>query len=131
MAIKKSLIIPSFKVTASTYGNGLWSDEARKVTHSRAKLMFYLDREQEYFASELRVFFPKKCWDISKHGLIYTDKNWIKEIKRGLSNLGYSQKAIRKVDYSEQGMQGDNYVSLDVDQSFVKETLQKFKTKRN
>jgi hypothetical protein len=121
--------IPKFKVEAKTYGNGLWSNECRKILHRRAAIEFFSEESANDFKfaefksnfAELRVYFPKKCWDTKKHGLIYTDKNWIKEFRAGLINLGFSNIAVKGIDYSEAGMQGRNYVSLDVNKKFMKE----------
>lgn len=35
--------------------------------------------------------------------------------------MGFSQKALRGIDYTEQGMQGRNYVSMQVNTAFVEE----------
>jgi hypothetical protein len=35
--------------------------------------------------------------------------------------LGFSDAALDDIDYSEQGMQGDNYVSMDVGSDFIRE----------
>lgn len=131
--------LPNFKLVASTYGNGFWSKESRKITHSRADISFYQMDDQIDFASdfvsgklkylkfaELRVYFPKKNWDVNKHGLIYTDRNWIKDLRSGLVKLGFSSSSVKSIDYSEQGMQGDNYVSVDVDKKFLKEASKYF-----
>lgn len=64
--------------------------------------------------------------DTTQHGIIYTDKNWIKDLKSYLTSLGYSNKAVKEVDYSEAGMQRTNYVSLDVGKVFLKETHKMF-----
>jgi len=122
--------IPNFKTTLNTYGNGLWSREERKITHSKAAISYYGDgnlSKLTHAHAELRVFFPKKDWDVEKHGLIYTDKAWLRELKAYLKSVGFSNKAANDVDYSEQGMQGDNYVSLDIGKLFLKEAVLRFK----
>lgn len=122
------LNIKQFKATASTAGNGLWSYESRKITHSRAELCLwgdqiydYINRNQQIKFAELRVYFPKKNWDVKKHGLIYTDRQWIKEFKKSLVKVGFSQKSVSPIYYTEQGMQGDNYVSIYVTSAFIKQ----------
>jgi len=126
-----SVSLPNFKTILNTYGNGLWSREEHKITHSKAVINFYSDNSDlsklEY--AELRVFFPKKNWDIEKHGLIYTDRAWLRELKAYLRGVGFSKKAANSVDYSEQGMQGDNYVSLDIGKPFLKEAVLRLKKK--
>jgi hypothetical protein len=137
--------LPKFKVTTHTNGKGLWTITCRKINHSRAEISFYDDVFSEDnvindFESgklkclnhaELKVYFPKKSWDTSKHGLIYTDPNWIKEFRSSLRQLGYSIKASKDADYSEQGLQGDNYVSLDIGRSFLKESSAMISYKNN
>jgi len=126
---------PKFKAVSRTYGNGLWSDRERLIRHNRADIVLYDELHLSEFESckfkylsfaEMRVYFTKKDWQVEEHGLIYTDRNWIKDFRKELKNMGYSEKAIKKVDYSEAGMQGDNYVSLDVEKCFLKETSKIF-----
>ena len=50
-------------------------------------------------------------------GLIYTDKDFIAELRMFLAQHGLPGD---DVDYSEQGMQGDDYVSLDAGEEFVR-----------
>ena len=102
----------------NTDGNGLWSREKKEVKIHRIDIN-YRDDENQF--AELIACFNQRTWSLSKHGLIYTDKLWIREFRKELQNLGFSEKATRDVDYSEQGMQGDNFVSLDVGKSFLKE----------
>lgn len=109
----------------NTGGDGLWSREIRKVQLSKMSLAF----ASPSFA-DLNVFFTKKSWDTYKHGLIYTDRRWLKEFRQLLVTLGFTAKASRDVDYSEQGMQGDNFVSLDVGKHFIKEYIAKSKSNK-
>jgi hypothetical protein len=109
--------------SASTDGKGLWSNHKTNVNIKECDI-HYLSRHTEKrdrFHAELRVYFSMKDWDTRKHGLIYTDKTWIKHLRNILCENGFSKKAARAVDYSEQGMQGDDYVSLDAGSDFIKE----------
>lgn len=116
----------NFNAKLNIAGNGLWSSEERLVNHTKAKLRidcfdinkFKINKNN---SNELKVFFTKKDWNVENFGLIYTDKRWIRELKEYLEGLGFSKKAANDIDYSEQGMQGDNYVSLDAGNVFVKE----------
>lgn len=67
----------------------------------------------------LKVYF--KNWSNSKNGLIYTDPRFIKEFRKILLTLGFSEKAAKSADYSEQGMQGRNYVAMMVNRAFMDE----------
>lgn len=76
---------------------------------------------------ELRVFFDSDVWIIHKHGLIYSDNAWLDGLKIHLiEDLHLSHKAANDIDYSEQGMQGDTFVSLDVGEFFLKEFKELF-----
>jgi hypothetical protein len=58
---------------------------------------------------------------MEKSGLIYTDALWMNEFRQQLVKLGFSKKAAKDVSYSEQGMQSDYFVSMDVGEEFLKE----------
>jgi hypothetical protein len=51
-----------------------------------------------------------------KHGLIYSDRQFEAELGAFLATIGLDGE---DVGYSEQGMQGDNYVSCDVGSKFL------------
>jgi hypothetical protein len=101
-----------------TDGKGLWSKEKKLV---RIRKLDLNNRHQESSFGELAAVFDKRSWNTQKHGLIYTDRFWINEFREQLVKLGFTKKAARDVDYSEQGMQGDDYVSMDVGQVFLSE----------
>lgn len=108
---------------ASTDGRGLWSRHKATVNLKECD-MHNVSRdaqERQTFHGELRVYFSLKDWNPENHGLIYTDRTWIKEFRKVLQESGFSNKAVKAVNYSEQGMQGDNYVSLDAGSDFIKE----------
>ena len=69
--------------------------------------------------TELRVYFNTEDWNTSEHGLIYTDPKWIEELRADLVQAGYPPGAVGDIDYSEQGMQGVNFVSLDAGSAFI------------
>jgi hypothetical protein len=73
--------------------------------------------QEEDSWGELRVYFSG--WD-AKDGLIYTDPQWLMELRQYLREDGFSEEAVLALDYSEQGMQGDDYVSLDTKRDFIK-----------
>lgn len=102
----------------NTDGKGLWSNTDKPVKITGLSLQ-YVDDEKEH--AELCAQFSMKSWDVTRYGLIYTDKQWMKEFKKQLASLGFSTKAIKEVGYSEQGMQGDDYVSMDVGSKFINE----------
>ena len=112
-------------ITTHKNGKGLWSQEQRMVLINKidigySSLKYYPD---EPFFGELRAYFEphgytEGSWNTEGHGLIYTDKLWLREFKAGMRALGFSTLAVRDIGYSEQGMQGLDYVSMDVGKPF-------------
>ena len=101
-----------------TAGDGYWSTVAKTVEITALQLA-YVNDELDF--GELRVRFNTASWDVNTDGLIYTDTLFIKELRELLDSQGFDAS---DVDYSEQGMQGDNYVSLDVGESFINTFMQ-------
>lgn len=97
-----------------TNGKGLWSDVKAEVKIDRISLGYV--NEDRTFGS-LNVYFNKKKWNIRNRGLIYTDPLFLKELKAYFKSIGVSYKGI---GYSEQGLQGDDHVNLDVGAAFIK-----------
>jgi len=108
------------KVTAKlhTAGDGYWSTVSKTVEITKLVLAYTND---ELDFGELRVYFNTKTWDVNKDGLIYTDSLFEEELCALLTDLGFDAS---DVGYSEQGMQGDNYVSLDVGECFINTFMQ-------
>jgi hypothetical protein len=109
-----------YKVTATlnTNGNGYWSRKATAVEITALQLSYTND---EMSFGELRVRFNTNTWDVNKDGLIYTDKQFMRELKELLTAKGFDAS---DVSYSEQGMQGDAYVSCDVGERFINTFMQ-------
>ena len=109
-----------YKVNAklNTAGDGYWSRKqtAVEITHLQ---LAYTNDELDF--GELRVRFNTATWDTAKDGLIYTDSLFLEDLQLLLDSLGFDSS---DVSYSEQGMQGDNYVSLDVGQCFINTFMQ-------
>lgn len=101
-----------------TCGDGYWSTAAKAVTVTALQLAYTND---ELDFGELRVQFARGDWDVNKLGLIYTDTQFLDELCALLTSMGFDAS---DVDYSEQGMQGDNYVSLDVGERFINTFMQ-------
>ena len=114
-------------IKANTDGKGLWTEETREVLITGlgigySSLVYY---PEDPFYGELRAHFISHgytvgSWNVDGHGLIYTDKLWMKEFKKGLRAAGFSILAVRDVSYSEKGLQGLDYVSLDIGVNFYK-----------
>jgi hypothetical protein len=104
--------------TLNTNGNGYWS-RTKAAVEITALQLAYINDELDF--GELRVYFNTATWDVNKLGLIYTDKQFMRELKELLTAKGFDTK---DVSYSEQGMQGDNYVSCDVGERFISAFMQ-------
>ncbi len=98
--------------TLKTNGKGFWTSVAKSVKITGLNLC----RDEESKYGELQVFFDTKSWDTYHHGFIYTDELFLKQLRKYLSGLGFNSE---DVGYSEQGMQGDDYVSLDAGPKFI------------
>lgn len=109
-------------IVLNTSGRGLWSSEDRAVTVTDMALGYVSD-EKDF--GELRVKFDTKTWDVNKHGLIYTDKLFMEELREFLDDHGLPGA---DVSYSEQGMQGVDYVSCDIGEKFLTAWAAKFGT---
>lgn len=91
-----------------TAGTGLWSGESRAVKI----VAISVDPPDLLGIPELRVWFDTDTWDVMSDGLIYTDPQFEHEVQQYLLSTGFSEAAA-EVGYSEQGMQGREYVSFD------------------
>ena len=103
--------------TLNTGGGGYWSNTKTAVEVTRLQLAYTND---ELDFGELRVYFNTKTW-AWQDGLIYTDKQFMRELKELLTAKGFDAS---DVSYSEQGMQGDTYVSCDVGERFINTFIQ-------
>ena len=102
--------------TLHTNGRGYWSNKAKAVDVTRLDLQ-YCTAERDF--GELCVYFTSASWDTATDGLIYTDKLFMQELREYLVSLGFTAEEANDVSYSEQGMQTDEYVSLDVGAEFI------------
>lgn len=102
-----------------TAGDGYWSKVSQCVRINRVKLFVIEDQFGGW--GELRAYFDVKDWNVENDGLIYTDDIWMRSFRTCMETLGFSDEALQDIHYSEQGMQGDNYVSMDVTETFIRE----------
>lgn len=107
------------KFESYTDGKGLWSREARLVKVTGVSIR--CSGEYVYMDAS----FTKSSWNVDKYGLIYTDPGWLTCFRSALVEMGFSVKASRDVDYTEQGMQGQDYVSLEAGKPFTNELFSK------
>jgi len=99
-----------------TDGKGFWSSKKSDVRITKIGITTW-DYEGKNDAGGIYVYFNENDWDTDSYGLIYTDKLFIKELKENLKSLGL---VVENIGYSEQGMQGQYFVHLDVDPEFIK-----------
>jgi hypothetical protein len=106
-------------VTFNTNGKGYWSNTAKAVRIVDMRLGYVSD-ERDF--GELCVYFNTEDWDVNALGLIYTDKQFKAELNAFLVAQG-----LCAVEYSEQGMQDEEFVSCDVGEDFITAWDAKFK----
>lgn len=114
------------KVVFNTSGSGLWSSEVRAVRVVDMQIGYIEDEFDDGGCpdfGELRVYFDTKTWDTYDDGLIYTDDGFLHDLSKFLVSHGLPGE---DVSYSEQGMQGGDYVSLVVSGKFLDAWGKKF-----
>lgn len=97
-------------MTGRMSGGGLWySGDAGDEYECHVILSLYKDEDRH-----LRIFVvpERRSYNPAKVGLIYTDPGFLRYVRAFLKELGLP--AWSKVDYSEQGMQGDNFVDMEM-----------------
>ena len=102
--------------TLTTGGDGYWSNKRKAVDVTKLDLQ-YCTAEKDF--GELCVYFTKASWDTAVDGLVYTDKQFMTELRAYLQTIGFTEAEANDVSYSEQGMQTDEYVSCDVGAVFI------------
>ncbi len=85
-----------------TSGKGHWTKVAKEVS-----ILF-----MEEYNKELRVYFDIASWSNKTNDVIYTDPLFLSYVRHYLAGQG--KKDVNKIDYSEHGMQGIDYVSFDL-----------------
>lgn len=106
-----------------TSGDGYWSAKKKNVYIVGATLVAWIPfSEGRPIHGELRIFF-NDSWNVYQDGYIYTDSRFLKELKQDLIDLDFAQKSVEDIDYSEQGMQGNNFVSLDAGSIFTEQVI--------
>lgn len=107
------------KVVFNTAGDGYWSNVSKPVEIVDMRIN-YVNDEQSF--GELCVYFNTDTWNVNVDGLIYTDS----QFKIDLMAFIKQHDLVVDLSYSEQGMQGNDYVSLDVGAEFLASWYAKF-----
>lgn len=98
-----------------------WSRNKAKVhlTIMELKIRFWNSRDD--FSSGLNLYFDDS-WDVERDNLIYSSELFLKEFREYLKvTYNFSDEALEDIDYSEAGMQGDDYVNFDLGDLFYEE----------
>jgi len=109
-------------INTETDGTGFWSDCKKQIPIVRLALVTHKSDIIE--GHVLRAYFLEANWNVDELGLIYTDRRWLASFLEGLHFVaGFQWHTLidNSIMYSEQGMQGYDFVSLDVNEVFVKE----------
>lgn len=93
-------IMTKVKFKLKTSGDGFWTNKSKLVQITKI-----VDTKDS-----LRVYFDEASWNIKKDGLIYTDPLFLSLLKEKLIDIKFK---FSYLDYSENGLQGDNYVHFD------------------
>ena len=80
----------------------------------------------------VKAYFDTKTWNVGNMGHLVTDKGFAKNFRAELEKQGYPVGTPRNLSWSEQGMQGKNYVMFDIysggnNKGVEKEWIDKFK----
>lgn len=106
-----------FNRAVPTAGDGYYTKSKKNVVLKHAVVSTYeYTEEDEDFGEEvdhgeLCVYFDPESWNVYEDNIIYTDTLFKEKLKELLAEFGISDKSI---GYSEAGMQGDDYVSFDI-----------------
>lgn len=95
--------------------------EKAKLKGIDVSLILDLDTSFEY-SSYLEAHFDPNVYDVNRFGLLYTDDTFAKEVIKLLNILGIETDPENDVFYSEQGMQGRQYVHFDVTDDWIKQS---------
>lgn len=103
-------VLTGKRLTAFGGERGLWGKHAEPIEFevSEAEVV-YGDAESENGFVSLNI--RLSGYQADQHGLIYTDSTFLASLKAVLAQAGMDGEALH---YSEAGMQGDDYVNLDV-----------------
>lgn len=106
-------------LTASTNGKGYYTDQAKKVRITEIRISRYV-RSKNKPLLQMEVYFNTKDWNTKKDDLIYGDEKWISELRKGLQSIGFVATGL---DYTEQGMQEDDFVSVETNNKAAVESF--------
>lgn len=107
---------PTLRLTLDVRGDGLYTEFTGKVIGTLKFKIYEPDNTGPGFA-EARYYLDH--WNEHLHGMIYTDGLFVDSLHQELHKYGF--KHYDNVDYSEAGMQGSDYVSMDASYQLARE----------
>jgi hypothetical protein len=111
-----NIFITSIDKPFHTDGKGLWSKCITSVMCLDAKVIAYpIEDDDDDEFGEMQIHFDPETWICTYKNVIYTDPLFLAEVRTYFKNKG----VLGKIHYSERGMQGNDFVSFDVDAKFV------------
>jgi hypothetical protein len=102
---------------APSKDKGRWHGSSAPAMHVTKLAVPYISEDGAH--GELCAYFDKRRWNVKSVGLVYGDPVWLENFRTHLRSIGFNKAATADVSYSEQGMQGDDYVSMDVGRAFL------------
>jgi hypothetical protein len=131
------------KITAfGPKGKGLWGEHPEVQSYRIKKVVGHLMKDEHENYGNIDIYLDgysahgSKVKDKYGHtaivgGLIYTDKTFITHLKQLLAGV-HAMEFVKSLGYSEQGMQGNNYVNLDIEfKKFPKKVTEAIFTMRS
>jgi hypothetical protein len=111
-----------------TAGDGYWTKKVADVPITKFEIAYLANDKYDGISNlldathgELRVHFDVNAWQHWEDGLIYTDTLFLQMLKFEFVHAGFTAHGADDIGYSEQGMQGDYYVSFDIGKDFIRE----------
>ncbi|MEH0152862.1 hypothetical protein V6R21_01885 [Limibacter armeniacum] len=100
-----------------------FTKERKTITIKLVPSMVYYEPYDGCVDAHIRAYFNTDEWDVKSEGLIYNNEVFYNDVCHLLKTLGL--KHYNQVFYSEQGMQGDDFVDFDIDEDLSRELLTK------
>lgn len=108
--VSKSITL-EVPIICTTSGNGHWSSHKKQTRVNKIELGFYKYCYKDSNSIYVNAIIPKSSWSVKRYGLIYTDPQWLRDFNSQVKIL-LPHVFTDYVDYTEQGMQGNDYVSM-------------------
>lgn len=101
-----------------TDADGFWTHAKRNVLVTELELIVHVVNPAVTYG-ELRVHYDDGTWNSSTDGLIFSDRNFLHELKSELLKRG--MKHAEFLAYGDKSEQGSTFVQMDCDPAFIEE----------